>query len=209
MVLSKRYYCITYDNGERECFNDDSFWYSDTGIIVKWIILASFFFIFFGWFVIGHIHAKQRLKKGLPLLAYHRFLIPYNQRRGPLAPQNHFTFYQTQQPYGAPPPNAPYAQRTDGAWAEPPPLYQNTDAPPQYFAPPGASKTNPSQATASASAAPAMEMPLYGSSQPGPQQAGVVGSGSADVEQGRVPTQELPPRPAKAKLMGVLERFRK
>ena len=29
MVLSKRYYCITYDNGERECFNDDSFWYSD------------------------------------------------------------------------------------------------------------------------------------------------------------------------------------
>ncbi|KAE8822699.1 hypothetical protein HRS9139_10039 [Pyrenophora teres f. teres] len=184
MVLSKRYYCITYDNGERECFNDDSFWYSDTGIIVKWIILASFFFIFF---VPNPLQPTPR----------------------PPRPQNHFTFYQTQQPYGAPPPNAPYAQRTDGAWAEPPPLYQNTDAPPQYFAPPGASKTNPSQATASASAAPAMEMPLYGSSQPGPQQAGVVGSGSADVEQGRVPTQELPPRPAKAKLMGVLERFRK
>lgn len=98
MVLSKRYYCITYDNGERECFNDDSFWYSDvrfppaasaqtqtikkadfqkqTGIIIKWIILASFFIIFFGWFVIGHIHAKQRLKKGLPLLAYHRVCLP-------------------------------------------------------------------------------------------------------------------------------------
>ncbi|RMZ66674.1 hypothetical protein GMOD_00002033 [Pyrenophora seminiperda CCB06] len=128
------------------------------------------------------------------------FLIPYNQRRGPGAPQNHFTFYQTQQPYapGAPP-NAQYAQRTDGAWTEPPPLYQNTDAPPQYFAPPGASKTNPSQAAA-------MEMPQYGASQTGPQQGGVVGG---DMEQGRVPTQELPPRPAKAKLMGVLERFRK
>jgi len=49
-------------------------------------------------------------------------------------------------------------------------------------------------------------MPQYGAAQAGPQQGGVIGG---DVEQGRVPTQELPPRPAKAKIMGVLERFRK
>lgn len=58
--------------------------------------------------------------------------------------------------------------------------------------------------------AQAMEMPLYGAppqgvpQQTGPQQSGVIG---ADVEQGQ--TQELPPRPAKAKLMGVLDRFRR
>ncbi|KAH8630180.1 hypothetical protein IG631_14757 [Alternaria alternata] len=58
--------------------------------------------------------------------------------------------------------------------------------------------------------AQAMEMPLYGApaqgvpQQTGPQQSGVIG---ADVEQGQ--TQELPPRPAKAKIMGVLDRFRR
>jgi hypothetical protein len=30
------------------------------------------FALFMGWFVGGYIHAKQRLRKGLPLLGYHR-----------------------------------------------------------------------------------------------------------------------------------------
>jgi hypothetical protein len=42
------------------------------GIIIKWIILGVFFAVFMLWFVGGYIHAKQRLKKGLPLLRYHR-----------------------------------------------------------------------------------------------------------------------------------------
>lgn len=205
LSLTKRYYCVDDFAGGRECYEgDDGFWYTDKGIIVKWIILASFFVIFFGWFVGGRIHAKQRLRKGLPLLGYHRFLISYSERRRHgQVPQNHFTFYQTQNPYA---PNPQYTQRQDGTWAEPPPLYQNTDAPPQYFAPPppGATKMNPNQG------AQAMEMPLYGApaqgvpQQTGPQQSGVIG---ADVEQGQ--TQELPPRPAKAKIMGVLDRFRR
>jgi hypothetical protein len=43
-----------------------------TGIIVKWAILAAFFFIFMGWFLGGYLHAKSRMKKGKPLLGYHR-----------------------------------------------------------------------------------------------------------------------------------------
>ncbi|KAI4673229.1 uncharacterized protein J4E88_008841 [Alternaria novae-zelandiae] len=205
--LTKRY-CVEFDDGSRECgFDDNGFWYSDKGIIVKWIILAAFFLIFFGWFVGGRIHAKQRLRKGLPLLSYHRFLISYSERRRHgQVPQNHFTFYQTQNPYAPNAPNPQYTQRQDGTWAEPPPLYQNTDAPPQYFAPPppGATKMNPNQG------AQGMEMPVYGAppqgvpQQAGPQQSGFVGS---DVEQGQ--SQELPPRPAKAKIMGVLDRFRR
>jgi hypothetical protein len=41
-------------------------------MIIKWIIFGTLFGIFMLWFVGGYIHAKQRLKKGLPLLSYHR-----------------------------------------------------------------------------------------------------------------------------------------
>lgn len=88
----------------------------------------------------------------------------------------------------------------------------NGDAPPQYFAPQGASKVNPNQG--------GMEMPMYGQAggvamPQGQQQSGVVGSGSGmgggngDVEQQQ--GQQLPPRPqqAKAALRGMLDRFRK
>ena len=90
-------------------------------------------------------------------------------------------------------------------------MYNGGDAPPQYFAPPSATKANPNQ-----SGQP-MEMPQYGAPvgmapvgmAPGPQQSGVVG-GSGDVEQGG--SQALPPRPpqkAKAVLKGFTDRFRK
>lgn len=211
MFLSKRYFCTVDADGFEQCYTD-SFWYTEKGIIVKWIVLAVFFLIFFVWFVGGHIHAKRRLKKGLPLLGYHRFLISYAERRRyGQVPQNHFTFYQTQNPYapsGGAAPNPQYSQRQDGAWAEPPPLYQNTDAPPQYFAPPGATKANPNQGGVNE-----VELPNYGTPPPqqqgGYQQSGVIGSENrmGDVEHGQ--TQELPPRPAKAKLVGMLDRFRR
>ncbi|EMD94460.1 hypothetical protein COCC4DRAFT_177518 [Bipolaris maydis ATCC 48331] len=211
MALLKRYYCDETVDGDTECFVEDGFWYTEKGIIIKWIIFALFFIIFFGWFVGGRIHARRRLRKGLPLLSYHRFLISYSERqRHGQVPQNHFTFYQTQNPYSVPnnAANPQYTQRQDGAWAEPPPLYQNSDAPPQYFAPQGSAKTAPNQY--------AMEMGQYGGppmapAQAGPQQSGVVGGAPAtsDVEQGQASSQELPPRPAQAKIMGVLGRFRR
>lgn len=209
MVLAKRY-CVEYVDGTRECFREDGFWYSDKGTILKWVILACIFLFFMIWFVGGYIHAKQRLKKGLPLLFYHRFLVSYSERRryGQAGvPQNHFTFYQTQpQPYASHQ-NGPYQQRHDGAWSEPPPLYQNNDAPPQYFAPPGATKVNGNQRTEGAG----MEMPHYGAPQ-GAQQSGIVGASqpvNGDVEAQNQP--QLPPRPqaAKAKIMGFVERFKK
>jgi len=140
--------------------------------------------------------------------------VSYSERRryGQAAPpQNHFTFYQTQNPYQ---PNATaYQQRQDGAWAEPPPLYHNTDAPPQYFAPPGATKANQNQGVG----AGGVELPSYGVAGPqGGQQSGVVGagegaSGSGPVDQAESSTQGLPPRPetAKTKLMGMVGRFRR
>lgn len=225
MLFAKRYDCVIDAEGFRQCYGEDSFWYSDTGIIIKWVILIFFFLLFFGWFIGGYIHAKHRLRKGLPLLSYHRFLVSYSTRRrygqaGP--PQNHFTFYQTPTPA-----NPAYAQRQDPAWTEPPPLYQNTDSPPQYYPPPGATKMHPQQGGAAG-----VELPQYGTTAaarpaisgfPGPgmlqggQTNGFVGSGSGagphgDVEQGGLSAQPvLPARPetAKTKLMGVVGRFRR
>jgi len=84
-------------------------------------------------------------------------------------------------------------------------MYNNADAPPQYFAPPGASKASRNQQ--------GVEMPVYGApvhgAPQGPQQSGVVGD---DVEQGSGQGQsQLPPRPqqAKEKLKGIVGRFRR
>ena len=80
-------------------------------------------------------------------------------------------------------------------------MYNNNDAPPQYFPPQGATKVSGNQAGTAG-----MEMPQYG------QQSGVAGNsgqnGRTDVE---AQNAELPPRPptAKAKILGALERFRR
>lgn len=159
------------------------------------------------------------MKKGLPLMGYHRFLVPLSQRRAAgQAPQNHFTFYATQpQQYGGQynPHYAPPQRRQDGTYPDAPPMYSN-EAPPGYVPPPGATKTNWNQGPAQQQQ---MEMPVYPGNQGG-QQSGVVGR---DEEQGFAQQQnggsnqngngnaELPDRPQQAKLaLGkLMGRFRR
>ncbi|OAG08877.1 uncharacterized protein CC84DRAFT_1215339 [Paraphaeosphaeria sporulosa] len=194
MELTKRY-CVQYLDGTVECFRD-GFWYSDTGIIVKWAILASFFLFFMAWFLGGYLHAKARLRKGKPLLAYHRWLVSYQDRkRYGQTTQNRYEYYaqppypqqQQQQQQQA------YGPRPDGTWPEPPPMY-NGDAPPGYVPPPGASKMDPNQAPGN------VEMGQY----PPPPPMGAQQTGGQSGFQ-----QEMPPRPAQARLAGLLGRFRK
>ncbi|KAF2203743.1 hypothetical protein GQ43DRAFT_410944 [Delitschia confertaspora ATCC 74209] len=216
MQFAKRY-CVEYVeyfDGTRECIRSrDGFWYSNKGIIVKWIILAVIFFAFMAWFVGGYIHAKSRMRKGLPLLSYHRWLIPYRERQrwGQIpgqtpsrTPQDHFTFYNTQA----------YGVRPGGAYPEPPPMYYN-DAPPQYTPPPGATKIQPNQTYVEMQ--PQMRRPAqsYGAysipsqqteAYPMPhQQTGVVGESSNSSNHGGLP------RPDRVKLAttNFLSRFRK
>ncbi|KAF2869427.1 hypothetical protein BDV95DRAFT_608973 [Massariosphaeria phaeospora] len=212
MGLAKRYNCFEDFDGNEDCYRE-GFWYTEKGTIIKWVIFMVFVFVFLGWFVGGYLHAKKRLQQGKPLLAYHRWLISYRVRRQyGQTPQNHFTFYASQPPYGQPN-GQPYGQRADGTHSEPPPMYNGNDAPPGYYAPPpaGAMKMEPHQN--------AMQMPQYGmapaptgtypmapqqSGVVGPQQNGVVGAGqSGDVEMqnhNQNQTPELPPRPQQAKL---------
>jgi len=117
----------------------DSFWWSPTGYIVKWAIMAGIFLIITVWFVGGYLHAQKRMKKGLPPLKYHRFLISRaqraqfdpNQRQFAMRPHHpgagmYGHTYQTQNPDGS------YTVHT--YYPEPPPLYNGAGGPPAYTA---------------------------------------------------------------------------
>ncbi|KAH7001644.1 hypothetical protein EDB80DRAFT_98578 [Ilyonectria destructans] len=108
-------------------------WYSDTGIIVKWTIFITFTVLFMAWVIGGYMHAKSRLKKGLPLLAYHRCLVSRRIRA------QHDPSYQYPQPAYYPPPNG-YQM-----YNMPPPVY-DPSRPPVYEPPAGGTKVDPMQA---------------------------------------------------------------
>lgn len=111
MSFTKRE-CFERFDGSVECFNN-GFWYSrvsrppqlthvdiafgspqrrrkltstlQTGEIIKWSVLAGIFLFFMAWFIGGYMHAKRRMRKGLPLKAYHRvclFFLPCSISRG-------------------------------------------------------------------------------------------------------------------------------
>ena len=54
--------------------NQNQQFYNDAvrAAIIKWAVIGGLFALLLTWVVIGHVHAKRRLRKGLPLLAYHR-----------------------------------------------------------------------------------------------------------------------------------------
>ncbi|MCJ1444213.1 MAG: hypothetical protein MMC23_004714 [Stictis urceolatum] len=115
-----------------------SWWYSQTASIVKWSILAGIVLFFMAWFLGGYWHARMRIRKGLPLMKYHRFLVPDHQKqKPPSALQNEFSFYRVenegyQMDHMQPPP--------------PPPGYDpNAPMPPSYQPPEGATKLDPNQ----------------------------------------------------------------
>ncbi|KAK7430229.1 hypothetical protein QQZ08_003204 [Neonectria magnoliae] len=122
-----------------------SWWYSDTGVIVKWVVFISISVIFLAWIVGGYLHAKSRLKKGLPLLAYHRCLVSRRTRaqydpgyQYPQASYHQAGYHQPGYPMH-PPPNG------QQMYSMPPPVY-DPDRPPVYEPPAGGTKVDPAQA---------------------------------------------------------------
>jgi hypothetical protein len=51
-----------------------------TGQIVRWSIFFGLFVLFMLYMIIGYWHAKRRIAKGLPPLAYHRVRIRKQSR---------------------------------------------------------------------------------------------------------------------------------
>lgn len=94
---------------------------------MRYGVLAAIFVVVTGFLLISYLHAQRRIKKGLPPLRYHRWIVA--SRRTP---------YNAPQYYGGGPPGQAYGMQT---WQPPPPAYgQWGDMPPQYAPPQGGSK---------------------------------------------------------------------
>lgn len=129
---------------EDDGFVDDGyvpFWYTRTGIIVKWSLFLGLVVLVSAYLIIGRIHAQKRIARGLPPLAYHRFLVPRGQlasvdpRYAYPAPAGFTTYRPPQNEYGM--------------YPMPPPVYDpNAPRPPMYYGPPAqdvGTKVDPDQ----------------------------------------------------------------
>ncbi|KAH7391366.1 hypothetical protein BKA64DRAFT_101700 [Cadophora sp. MPI-SDFR-AT-0126] len=131
---------------ERQNFNDDeflyddrnSFWWTKDGQIVRWSVFFGLFFLFMAYMIGGYWHAKRRINKGLVPLGYHRWLLSRRDRaRYDPNYQNPAVYYHQYPP--------PQQNGQHGMYPMPPPLYNNSDLPPTYQPPAGATKVDPSQ----------------------------------------------------------------
>ncbi|KAL1841258.1 hypothetical protein VTJ49DRAFT_7260 [Mycothermus thermophilus] len=173
--LHRRYNeCRFVDGGyvdDDDCYM--SYWSTKEGMIVKWSLFLGFIVACLLYLLIGYIHAHQRIKKGLPPLSYHRFLIS----RDVLA--------RVDPRYRPPPPPHPYARPSSSGsasnryypwapgpqyvdmYAMPPPMYDpNAPRPPKYEPPAPAPA---SAATAASESDPKVEsssQPSQGQGQP-------------------------------------------
>ncbi|KAK0729275.1 hypothetical protein B0T21DRAFT_292176 [Apiosordaria backusii] len=168
MILARQYYrnCTRDEDGfidEDSCYVP--FWNTKTGVIVKWSLFLGIILFFGLYLLIGYIHARKRVQKGLPPLAYHRFLV----NRATLAqvdpryryPQSNFSPY-----------HGGYSNSGGGDGYQyynmqgmpPPPVYDpNAPRPPVYEPPAGATKVGGDGNVAASSQSPP----------PPPQETGV------------------------------------
>ncbi|KAG5927909.1 hypothetical protein E4U42_001551 [Claviceps africana] len=129
-------YCV-----DGECYY--SWWQSQTGIIVRWVVFFVILALFLLYVIGGTFHARRRMRKGLEPLGYHRFLVrrrfqapPANQQ-WPANQQPGVYYYQHPQQTGC----QPAYPMND----MPLPAY-DPNRPPVYSGPPeGGSKVDPSQ----------------------------------------------------------------
>ncbi|KAG5977401.1 hypothetical protein E4U55_006844 [Claviceps digitariae] len=138
MAMDKRdIYCV-----DGECYY--SWWHSQTGIIVRWVVFFVILALILLYILGGTLHARRRMRKGLEPLAYHRCLVrrrfrapPPNQQQWPVNQQQAGYYNQQPQQSG----HQPAYPMND----MPLPAY-DPNRPPVYSGPPeGGSKVDPSQ----------------------------------------------------------------
>ncbi|KAI9813145.1 MAG: hypothetical protein M1827_004366 [Pycnora praestabilis] len=111
--------------GDDGSYGNYSWWYTPTAEAIKWAVVAAIVVLFLLVFVGGYYHAQRRIKKGLPPLAYHRWLLPQHQQANveQRNPQNQFS-------------NCRLDGNGYGMHAYPPPAYNPDYAPPPTYQPP-------------------------------------------------------------------------
>ncbi|KAK4498818.1 hypothetical protein PRZ48_009328 [Zasmidium cellare] len=120
------------DGGQYDGYDGDggSWWWSPTGMAIRYTIIILIFASLVLFFLGGYYHAQRRLRKGLPPLPYHAWMVRRRQPR--------YNYYQQPHPYYQHPgPQQAYAMHENEPPLPPPPYM----APPPAYAPPaGASK---------------------------------------------------------------------
>ncbi|KAL6244455.1 hypothetical protein RBB50_008697 [Rhinocladiella similis] len=142
------------NNNNDDNFDDGYWWYSSTAYAIKWAIIATILVALFLFFIGGYLHARRRMRKGQPPLAYHRWLVPRSQR---LAFAQRYPQYAAQagvysmaarpmyHPYGPGYQGGGHGQAYQmGVYGPPPPAYHEPDYVPAYT-PPGGNKVDPDQ----------------------------------------------------------------
>ncbi|KAI1322400.1 hypothetical protein F5Y16DRAFT_386643 [Xylariaceae sp. FL0255] len=80
------------------------FWWTKTGIIIKYAIFLGLIVFLFSWIIGGRIHARRRLRKGLKPMWYHAWLLSRQERAmvDPAYAWPQATYHQAAYPtYGA------------------------------------------------------------------------------------------------------------
>ncbi|CAI4219253.1 unnamed protein product [Parascedosporium putredinis] len=115
-------------------------WYSRQGYIVKWSIFFGLLFLICSYMLIGYIHAKSRVKKGLPSLlpplvpGYYPYQAPPPVPNVPRRPASRLrapagaSKADPSQQFAAPPPNP---------FADPEAAHPGTGAQGEFAPPPG------------------------------------------------------------------------
>ncbi|KAI0853339.1 hypothetical protein F5Y00DRAFT_224440 [Daldinia vernicosa] len=119
------------------------FWYTRTGVIVKWSLFLGILLLLMLYLVLGRMHARKLIRQGRKPMAYHGWLLS-RQERGTVDPQYawpqaSYTTYQQGPGYGAP---------NYGMHHMPPPVYDPNNRPPMYEGGPppmGSTKIDPVQ----------------------------------------------------------------
>ncbi|KAK3301013.1 uncharacterized protein B0H64DRAFT_29208 [Chaetomium fimeti] len=140
-LFARDYENCTFDEegyiDENSCYVP--FWSTRTGTIVKWSLFLGIIVAAGLYLLVGYVHAQKRIKKGLPPLSYHRFLVS----RATLARVD--PRYRPVQPGAVYIPTAAERNYYD-MQAMPPPVYDpNAPRPPMYEPPSGSTKIEPYQ----------------------------------------------------------------
>ncbi|KAI4870197.1 hypothetical protein F4820DRAFT_287291 [Hypoxylon rubiginosum] len=122
------------------------FWYTRTGVIVKWSLFLGITILLALYLILGRMHAKKRVRSGLKPKAWNAWLLSRQERSGVdpryAWPQASYSGYQQPAPG--------YGPGNYGMHAMPPPVYDPNNRPPMYdgadgAAPMGGTKVDPVQ----------------------------------------------------------------
>ncbi|KAJ9661803.1 hypothetical protein H2198_001768 [Neophaeococcomyces mojaviensis] len=123
---------------------DGGWYYSETGYIIRWVIVAVLIGLVLLFLIGGYLHAQRRMKNNLPPLRYHSWLVSRRQRERFFPPRPQVYYHHA--PYGYQHGGYQHGQAVPlNTYGPAPPAYGEHEWVPPYQPPQGGSKVDPDQ----------------------------------------------------------------